>query len=228
MSEYLLINLFIVIVPLILIFEQKLKFYKKLPAVLVSISVVSTAYIIWDSLAAKAGDWAFNQKFLIGNYFFDLPIEEILFFITVPYSIIFIYETAKFYLKEQEIFFSRYIYFAVMFLLSGGIILFAHQNYTMIVLVFCFMFFVLAVFIFPPILKSKIFWITILISYIPFLIVNYILTSLPIVTYNSSAIWGNRFLTIPFEDFFYSFSMTSLWLLVYLIADRKLKWQRKE
>ena len=228
MSEYLLINVFIIIVPLLLIFEPKLKFYKKLPAVSISILFVSTVYIIWDSIATKAGDWAFNPKYLIGVNLFGLPLEEILFFITVPFSIIFIYETAKFYLKESEIFFNRYIYFSVMILLIVGIILFANQNYTLIVLLYCLAFFVLALFFFPAILKSKIFWVTILISYLPFLIVNYLLTSLPIVTYNPDAIWGNRFLTIPLEDFFYSFSMISLWLLVYLIADKKLKWQRKE
>jgi len=228
MSEYLLINIFIIIVPLLLIFEQKLKFYKKLPAALISIFIVSTVYIIWDSIAAKAGDWAFNPKYLIGVYFFDLPLEEILFFITVPYSIIFIYETAKFYLKESEIFFSRYIYFSIMILLIVGIILFVDQNYTLIVMIYCLAFIALTLLFFPAIFKSKIFWITILISYVPFLVVNYLLTSLPIVTYNSDAIWGNRFLTIPLEDFFYSFSMISLWLLVYLIADKKLKWQRKE
>jgi len=228
MSEYLLINIFIIIVPLLLTFENKLKFYKKLSSVLISILVVSTAYIIWDSCAAKAGDWAFNPKYLIGIYFFGLPLEEILFFITVPFSIIFIYETVRFYLKEKEIFFSRYIYFSVMILLIVGMILFANQSYTLIVLSYCLAFFVLALFFFPAILKSKIFWVTILISYLPFLIVNYLLTSLPIVTYNPDAIWGNRFITIPLEDFFYSFSMISLWLLVYLIADKKLKWQRKE
>lgn len=228
MSEYLLVNIFIIIVPLLLIFEQKLKFYRKLPAVFISILVVSTIYIIWDSFAAKAGNWAFNPKYLIGNYFFGLPLEEILFFITVPYSIIFIYETAKFYLREKEIFFNIYIYFSIMVLLIVAVILFMNQNYTLIVMLYCLAFFILAFFFYTAILKSKIFWVTILISYLPFLIVNYILTSLPIVTYNPTAIWGNRFITIPLEDFFYSFSMISLWLLVYLIADRKLTWQRKE
>lgn len=228
MSEYLLINIFIVIVPLLLIFERKLKFYKKLPAVLISILVVSTVYIIWDSIATKDGDWAFNPRYLVGVYFFGLPLEEILFFITVPYSIIFIYESVKFYLKEREIFFSRYVYFSIMSLLIVGTIMFSDQNYTVIVLIYCLAFFILALFFYRAILKSKIFWITILISYLPFLIVNYLLTSLPIVTYNSDAIWGKIFLTIPLEDFFYSFSMISLWLLVYLIVDKELKWQRKQ
>jgi len=228
MSEYLLINIFTIIVPLLLTFEQNLRFYKKLRSVLISVLIVSSIYTIWDSFAAHSGDWSFDPKYLIGTYFFGLPLEEILFFITVPYSIIFIYETANYYLKERKIFFNRYLYFAIMILLIVGIFLFAYQIYTMIVLTYCLAFFILALFLFPAVLKSKIFWLTILISYLPFLVVNYILTSLPIVSYNPNAIWGNRFLTIPLEDFFYSFSMISFWLLAYLIADKKIKWQIKE
>jgi lycopene cyclase domain-containing protein len=228
MSEYLLLNIFIILVPLLLTFEQKLKFYKKLLPYLISILIVSSIYIIWDVIAAKRGDWAFNPDYLARTYLFGLPLEEILFFITVPYSIIFIYETANFYLKERRIFFNRYLYFFLIILLLLGIVLFRDQEYTLTVFIYCLVFFVLSTFFYHDILKSKIFWFTILISYLPFLVVNYILTSLPIVTYNPNAIWGNRFLTIPLEDFFYSFSMNSLWLLVYLIADKKIKWQRKK
>jgi lycopene cyclase domain-containing protein len=227
MSEYLLINIFTIIVPFLLTFEQKLKFYKKLLPVAVSILIVSSVYVIWDMIATKKGDWGFNPDYLLGIYLFGLPLEEILFFITVPFSAIFIYETISFYLKESKIYFNRYFYFAIMILLTVGIILFGNQNYTLIVFIYCLAFLVLSTFFYTDILKSKIFWITILISYVPFLAVNYVLTSLPIVNYNPNAIWGKRFLTIPLEDFFYSFSMISLWLLVYLIADKKIKWQRK-
>lgn len=228
MSEYLLLNIFIILVPLLLTFERNLKFYKKLRSVLISILIVSPIYIIWDSIATVRGDWGFNPKYLLGFNLFSLPLEELLFFITVPYSIIFIFETVNYYLKEKEIFFNRYFYFLIIILFFVGIAVFRDQEYTLIVFSYCVVFFLLSTFFFSDILKSKNFWLTILISYLPFLIVNYILTSLPIVTYNSKAIWGNRFLTIPLEDFFYSFSMIAFWLLVYLIADIKIKWLRKE
>ena len=228
MSEYLLLNIFIIIVPLLLIYERNLKFYKKIRSVFISILIVSLIYIIWDSIATVRGDWGFNPKYLIGFNLFSLPLEEILFFITVPYSIIFIYETANYYLEERKIFFNRYPYFLLIILFLVGIVVFRDQEYTLIVFSYCVVFFLLSTFFFSDILKSKTFWLTILISYLPFLIVNYILTSLPIVTYNSNAIWGNRFLTIPLEDFFYSFSMIAFWLLVYLIADKKIKWPGKE
>ena len=228
MSEYLLLNIFIIIVPLLLTFERNLKFYSKLRSVFISILIVSPVYIIWDSIATIRGDWGFNPKYLLGFNLFSLPLEEILFFITVPYSIIFIFETVNYYLKEKKIFFNRYLYFLIIILFLVGILMFRDQEYTVIVFSYCAVFFLMSTIFFTDILKSKNFWLTIMISYLPFLIVNYILTSLPIVTYNSNAIWGNRFLTIPLEDFFYSFSMIAFWLFVYFIADKKIQWLRKE
>jgi lycopene cyclase domain-containing protein len=222
MSEYLLINIAIILIPLLFSFENKIKFYLNFLPLFFSILFVSSAYIIWDISAATRGDWSFNELYILGIKLFGLPLEEVLFFITVPYSIIFIYETLKYYLKENEIFFNKYFYF----FLSAALILtglnFNDQPYTFIVLIFTGFFFPGAILFYPKLLASKIFWLTILISFIPFLAVNYLLTSIPIVTYNSSAIWGIRFITIPLEDFFYSFSMISYWLLFYISFKEKL------
>jgi hypothetical protein len=83
---------------------------------------------------------------------------------------------------------------------------------------------------FPDILQSRNFWIYILISFFAFVIFNYLLTSIPIVTYDPEAIWGGtvqqvwngRFITIPYEDFFYNFSMLSFYLLVYIHFKKSL------
>lgn len=227
MSEYLLINILIIIVPLILSFEKKIKFYKKFPQLLISIIIVSGAFIIWDSAAAYRGDWIFNPEFLNGLKFFDLPLEEILFFITVPYSIIFIYETMRYYygenLNDKILVINKKYFIVVSILLVTFSIIFSDQYYTFTVLIFCAAFLLLTSFLFKEILSSKLYWIFILFSYLPFLLVNYLLTSLPIVMYNSKAIWGLRFITIPVEDFFYSFSLISFYLLVYLKSERLWK-----
>ena len=68
----------------------------------------------------------------------------------------------------------------------------------------------------PELFRSKIYWYFIALTYLPFFIVNYSLTSIPVVIYNSNAIWGIRITTIPLEDFFYSFTMLTLYLFVYL------------
>mgnify|MGYP000932540739 CR=1 FL=1 len=222
MSEYLLLNIFIIIVPLILTFEKKIQFYKKLPALLISILFVGGGYIIWDAIATLRGDWAFNPKYLIGVNFLNLPLEEILFFITVPYSTIFLYETGKLYLKESEIKISKKFFMVLSIALIITALIYSSQYYTITVLLFCSLFILINLFpVVSNLLKSKIYWLWIAFTYIPFLVVNYILTSLPIVTYSPDAIWGLRVTTIPVEDFFYSFSMLSFYLFVYLLSEEK-------
>jgi lycopene cyclase domain-containing protein len=70
-------------------------------------------------------------------------------------------------------------------------------------------------------MNSSNYWITIIISYLPFLIVNYFLTSIPIVTYNNSSFSTIRITTIPLEDFFYSLSMISMWILFYNLSKKR-------
>ena len=224
MSEYLLINILTILIPLIFSFEKNLKFYKNILPVGTAVLIVGGIYILWDVIATWRGDWSFNPEFLLGSQIFNLPLEEILFFLTVPYASIFIYETFKFYLKDQPIKFKLYIYIVVSVLFITSALIWNNQYYTFTVLLFCALFFVLASLTFSNILRSSVYWIWIFFCFIPFFIVNYFLTSLPIVLYNPDAIWGIRITTIPFEDFFYSFSMLSLYLLIYLLA--KQKWQK--
>lgn len=222
MSEYLLINILIILVPLILSFEKNLKFYTKLPFYFFSVLIVSTAYIIWDSAATIRGDWGFNPEYLNGLYFFSLPIEEILFFITVPYSCIFIYETIGFYIKEKKLSFNKYAFILALIILLINAYAFKDQIYTMTVSFYAASFFLISILLFDKLILSRNFWITILITFVPFFIVNYILTSVPIVTYHSESIWNVRITTIPAEDFIYSFSMISLWILFYELGKTLL------
>jgi len=90
MSRYLLINLLTVIFPVILSFEKKISFYRKFRFYLYSVLVVSPVYLVWDAIATSRGDWGFSPEYLAGVYLFGLPLEEILFFVTVPYSCLFI------------------------------------------------------------------------------------------------------------------------------------------
>ncbi len=223
MSLYLLINILIIIVPITFSFEKKLKFYRKIPSVFLSIIIVSTVYIIWDHAAAVRGDWSFNPRYILGINIFSLPVEEVLFFITVPYSCIFIYETIFYFVNEKEINVKKSYSFIVSALFIIAAFVFDEQLYTFNVLIFTGSLFLICGLLFISLLRSKNFWLTVLISFLPFLIVNYFFTSLPVVEYNAASIWGIRVFTIPLEDFFYSFSMVAFWLLVYLLSEQKIK-----
>jgi len=225
MSAYLLINIFIIIFPLVLSFESKLKFYKNYKHLLMSLAVVSMGFIDRDSFASVRGDWAFSPLYTLGFNLAGLPFEEILFFVTVPYSILFLYETAKYYLKETIVFYNKSVYYVLSGLFVIPAIIFKDNYYTLTISLFMSLTLFLLNTFKTDLLKSKIFWITTAFSYVPFFIVNYLLTSIPIVTYSDNAIIGFRITTIPFEDFFYSFSMISLYIFIYELS--KNKWQKK-
>ena len=56
-------------------------------------------YLVWDYVFTIKNVWSFNEDYILGIKFFELPLEEILFFITVPFACIFIYECLKCYFK---------------------------------------------------------------------------------------------------------------------------------
>lgn len=218
-----LINLGIVIFPLLFSFEKNIRFYRRIPALLASLGIVSTIYIIWDIIATRRGDWGFSELYTGSLRIGGLPLEEILFFITVPYATVFTYETIRFYIKDKPVIPPGWFLFGcavVLFTLSG---IYHTQYYTTTVLAFSGSFFLLMRFVKSELFSSRNFYITIAISYIPFFMVNYLLTAPPIVWYSPDAIWGPRVTTIPVEDFVYSFSMISWWLFCYHHFLKKFK-----
>ncbi|MCX7876117.1 MAG: lycopene cyclase domain-containing protein [Melioribacteraceae bacterium] len=221
MSIYLLINILTIIIPLIMSFEKKIKFYKNYSHLFLSISLVGFVFIIWDIIATIRNDWSFNTKYILGIKFFHLPLEEILFFVTVPFASIFLYETAKSYLPESKINFPRNLSIIISLIAVTISIVYYKQYYTFTVMIFVSIFFLINYFTKNYLLSSNIYWIWILFTYLPFFVVNYILTSLPIVSYSSNAIWNIRIITIPLEDFFYSFSLLSFNLFFYKLFKEK-------
>lgn len=220
MSLYAIINFGIIIIPLLFSFENNLKYYKKLPQVLFASIVVGIPFIIWDSFSTSNNLWSFNSEYVYGVRLFHLPIEEILFFITVPYSILFLYETYLFYTIEDSKVFNIYPIFITSLISLFTAIIFFEKNYTFtILLIFTFLqltFF----FTKPRFIFRKKFLFFILFTLVPFGIVNYFLTSIPIVQYNLKEMIGIRIITIPLEDFVYSISLISSYLYFYELAKR--------
>jgi lycopene cyclase domain-containing protein len=226
--NYIILDFLIILFPLLFTFKWKFKYYKFFKPLAASILIVATSYIIWDIIATSRKDWWFNDEFLLdfGKIFF-LPIEEILFFIVVPFACIFIYENLVYFIKDKQLPFNKWFYLtiAAIFIIVG--IIFWYQDYTILAMFSCALFFILAPTLYPKMLKSRNYWFYIILSFIPFIIFNYLLTSLIVVGYNPDAIWGGhgawngRFITIPFEDFFYNYSMLSFYLMVYLYFKEK-------
>jgi lycopene cyclase domain-containing protein len=197
--------------PFFLSFDKKVQYYKKWTYVMPAILPVAVAFIFWDDYFTTKEIWGFTPEHLQGIYLSKLPIEEVLFFIVIPYNCVFIYEVLQAYfptIKLENITKA----FAFFFALSGLILTtwFIDNWYTSVACGITAMLTIGFYFIF----KVKWFqWYAFayIIALIPFLIVNGILTGIatenPVVWYNENHIIGIRIFTIPFEDLYYNFAL---------------------
>ncbi|MCM8809975.1 MAG: lycopene cyclase domain-containing protein [Candidatus Omnitrophica bacterium] len=215
MTDYSIILISTIIIPFIFSFEKKVNFISKIKTVLKVIFIVFIPYIIWDIVFTNYSVWGFSEEKVSRLKILSLPIEEHLFFFCIPYTLIFIYEVINFYLIDSKLKFNHN--FALLF----GIILLTIAIITYPKAYTSLQFLITSILSFYIWLKkleiflSKNFWIFIIVSFIGFIVINYFLTSIPIVVYNSSQILGIRILTIPVEDFFYHFTLTTVLIILY-------------
>ncbi len=227
---YLLINFFTVIVCFIFSFHHKIKFNRHFKAFILASSIVALFFIIWDIWFTKIGVWWFNDKYLLGLRIVNLPIEEILFFICIPFSCILTYVCLdKFFRLDWKPEMEKIF---VIFSIVTLVILALYCNNR----IYPFMTFLttaISLFVLYFILNAR--WIgkasfIYLILMPGFLGVNGILTGTgldsPIVNYNPEHFLGIRILTIPIEDTVYGYEMI-LWN-IFLFQKFKKKEQAIE
>ena len=177
----------------------------------------------------KLGVWSFNPQYVIGIYFLNLPVEEMLFFICIPFSCVFTYFCLdKFYKlgwtdKIEKNFVS--ILFIILMIVA---FVFGKQLYTSVTFITTAFVCVFLKFIFRVTWFGKAISVYAILL-VPFLIVNGILTGSglphPVVIYNKTEIMNIRLFTIPLEDVFYGLELFLLNLALYNWL-LKLKWKK--
>ena len=214
---YLLLDTATIFFPFILSFDKKVAYFKKWKYVFFAGLIVGIPFLVWDYLFTKSGVWGFNPDYLFGIYLANLPLEEVLFFVIVPFSCLFIYACVKVYFaainfrKINKIFYvliAGYIGFIAIFGYSGAYsqLVIASSIITLIAIWF---------------LRGRLHFLPVafLISLIPFLLVNGVLTggftAEPIVWYNDLERVPFRIFTIPAEDILYSFTLLGLNVVVF-------------
>lgn len=216
---YLFVNIFTISFPLVRSFEDKIKFAQKWYALFPAIFFTGALFIVWDHWFTAMGVWDFNPRYLLGIYFFELPLEEWLFFFTVPFACVFIYEVLK-YFVPTDIF--RNIAQPLTFLIIPIFLLIALLNldkwYTSLTFFLAAGMLLIHYFTFKTRLLGR-FFLTYLVHLIPFLLMNGVLTGTftdePVVIYNNAENLGIRILTIPIEDTVYSFILLLMNISIY-------------
>lgn len=100
--EYLIVMLFTVLVPFIKSFSPEINFYKPLKRFVLAILIPFVLFVAIDIIAVIRELWTFNPDYVVGIYFFSLPLEEVSFFIIVPFACIFTWETVKYFANRQK------------------------------------------------------------------------------------------------------------------------------
>jgi lycopene cyclase domain-containing protein len=212
---YLYLNIFTILFPLALSFDRKVAFYKNWYALFPAILINAVFFIVWDILFTQAGIWGFNEAYLTGFYIFNLPLEEILFFITVPYACVFIYEVLNAYIiKDLLKPFAKSIAIGLILILSVITIFNVEKLYTSITFGLLTIMSLVHLRYFNDKILGR-FYLAYLVHLIPFLLVNGVLTFLPIVWYNDNFNLNIRIVSIPVEDTMYSMLMLLLTITLY-------------
>lgn len=216
-----MINLATISFPFLWSFESKISLFKKWYALLPAIMASALFFVTWDHFFTAWGVWGFNTKYITGIEFFGLPIEEWMFFFTVPYACVFIYESINYFLQKN--------YFEgkgrkILMIYASIALIIAFANLDKWYTSTAFFLSVIMLCVFYLLMGNKMlerFFIVYIVHLIPFFIVNGILTYLPVVTYNEQEFLGIRMGSIPLEDAIYSMSLLLMNLLFYELLKIK-------
>lgn len=207
-------------IPLIRSFENRVRFRSRWPALFAGIFVMMVVFIPWDIIFTARNVWWFNHDYVIGLYIFGLPIEEWLFFVVIPYCIVFTYEVIRYFFPRlvfPKTAYSLSIILGVFFLLLAAFN--TDRIYTFVVMLLTGVLALWQVFIRSDKTWLSHFYITYLIILIPFVIINGALTGMftemPVVSYDNMENLAIRIFTIPIEDSVYLMGMMFIVQMVY-------------
>jgi lycopene cyclase domain-containing protein len=88
--------------PLVLSFSKKMDFWKYPARLIFSIIIPFIIFVIWDIIVTAAGHWSFNPNYTVGFKIFNLPVEEVLFFIVIPFCGLFTWESVKYFMRGKK------------------------------------------------------------------------------------------------------------------------------
>lgn len=193
-----------VLYPLAQSFEKRVYMHRKFKFILPGILITGAVYIVWDIWFTRAGIWGFNPNYTRHIDLFGLPLEEWLFFLIVPYACIFLFEVLRLFVKRfYQPGLARVILWVMMLALLLSLPFVYTRTYTFTAFAFTALMLLLQL-----LQKTYRTWfsgflLAYLLSLVPFMVVNGILTALPVVWYDNAENLGRRLYTVPLDDFVY-------------------------
>ena len=191
-------------------FLNNAKYY--LPAILFSEAI----FILWDKRFAGLQIWEYHGEFLTGTDIGGLPLEEWIFFFAMPFFSFYVYERVKSgFSGANRPNFSVALSLVLLILFIGLAWNMRQKLYPF------FTFFLLSVYFGYTIFRNRfkkhltMFYITFLISLVPFMAIRITISSVPLVTFNIRHTTGFSIFSAPAEDLGYLFLLLIMNITIY-------------
>ena len=222
MSTYAWIDFLSVLFPLLFSFHPALRFDRQWRAAAVGILAMMGLFVPWDAFFTAQGVWSFAEQHTWRTRVFGLPLEELGFFICIPYACLFTYHCFGVQFKSDPLAkFARAISVAIALVLVPIAFCNLGRAYTSSAFLLCAAMVLFVAFVLRPNWLGRIYF-SFFVLLIPFLIVNGLLTGTgvtgEVVRYNDYENLGIRILTIPVEDIFYGLLMQLMAVTFYELA----------
>ncbi len=224
--EYLLFNLVIIVGPVVSRFSRQIRHVSRWRLKLLVSGIVMIPYIIWDAIVTGS-HWWFNEAYTLDFRLLGLPIGEWLFFLTVPFGCLLVWETlphADSWLVQLK--FLRYIRAVLYAALPIGVWIFSTgRQYTGLILLCLGLVGLVDMLLNVNLLLQPKTYLYLGIVSVLILVFNGYLTARPVVLYGEAYQSGYRIFTIPIEDFGYGFTLMLFNTMLY--EKLKAAWYEK-
>ena len=224
--EYLLFNFVIIVGPVVSQCSRQIRHVSHWRLKLLVIGIVMIPYITWDAIVAGS-HWWFNETYTLDFCLLGLPIGEWLFFLTVPFGCLLVWETlpgADSWLGQLK--FLRYVRAVLYAALPISVWIFSTgRQYTGLVLFSFGLVGLVDMLLNVNLLLQPKTYLYLGIVSVLILVFNGYLTARPVVLYGEAYQSGYRILTIPIEDFGYGFTLMLFNAMLY--EKLKAAWYEK-
>jgi lycopene cyclase domain-containing protein len=225
--SYLLINLLAVLIPVIVSFDRRNYFFAKWKYLFPAIALTGLFFVLWDIIFTHWGIWGFNPRYITGLHIFNLPLEEVLFFICIPFACVFTYDSLNYLIKKDYL---RHAAVPVSYALTAILLITAFLNitklYTSVTFILTSGFLMFQILYLRPSWLGR-FYLAYIVLLVPFFIINGILTGTwleeQIVWYDNSMNLSLRIGTIPVEDMVYGFFLILMNISIYEFLKKNKK-----
>ena len=208
---YLAVDLFALSYPLAQSFERRIKYSSHWRALFPALLITGAFFIVWDVWFTHLGVWEFNPRYILGVYLGNLPLEEWMFFLIIPFACVFIYEVLIYFFPKDHFKSASkpFVFVLVPLLLILGF-LNLDKWYTSVNFIIGALALLGHYLYFGDKYLGK-FIFAYLVHLIPLFLCNGILTGglteEPVVIYNDAENLGIRIWTVPIEDTIYSMTL---------------------